>query len=212
VNQIRETYLVCLQVALELVERPQVEQRWDEPSALYGWSVGGLTGHLARAFTTVIVYLEADPAPTGEMVSAAAYYASAVDTDDLNSELHRGIRRRGAEMAEQGHGALVELQRRSLARLQTILEEEPDSRKVRVHKGLVVSLDDYLMTRLVELSVHIDDLAVSVEVDTPQLPTAALDHAIDALVSTARHRHGDLSVLRALSRRERDELNALRVF
>jgi hypothetical protein len=60
--------------------------------------------------------------------------------------------------------------------------------------------------------VHIDDLAVSVEVDTPQLPTAALDHAIDALVSTARHRHGDLSVLRALSRRERDELNALRVF
>ena len=58
-NEIRRTYLSCLQVALELVERSEVEQRWDEPSALYGWSVSGLTGHLTRAFTTVIDYLEA---------------------------------------------------------------------------------------------------------------------------------------------------------
>ena len=211
-NEIRKTYLSCLQVALELVERSEVEQRWDEPSALYGWSVSGLTGHLTRAFTTVIDYLEADPSASGETVSAAAYYASAVDSDDLNSELHRGIRRRGVEMAKEGHGALVELQRRALTRLRTILDEEPGSRKVRVHKGMIVSLDDYLITRVVELSVHIDDLAVSVEVDTPQLPAAAFDLAIDALVSTARHRHGDPGVLRALARRERDELNALRVF
>ena len=49
-------------------------------------------------------------------------------------------------------------------------------------------------------------------VETPQLPIDAVDLAIDALVSTARHRHGDLNVLRALTRRERDEVNALRVF
>jgi hypothetical protein len=212
VNEIRKTYLACLQIALELVERPEVEQRWDEPSALYGWSVSGLTGHLTRAFTTVIDYLEADPAPTGEAVSAAEYYASAVDTDDLNSELHRGIRRRADEMAEQGHGSLVELQRKVLERLRDTLDEEPDSRRVRVHKGMIVPLDDYLTTRLVELGVHVDDLAVSVKVDTPQLPTAAFDLAIEALVSTARYRHGDLGVLRALARRERDEANALRVF
>jgi Mycothiol maleylpyruvate isomerase N-terminal domain len=211
-NEIRKMYLACLQVALGLIERPEVEQRWDEPSALYGWSVSGLAGHLTRAFTTVIDYLDADPAPTGETLTAAAYYASAVDTDDLDSELHRSIRRRGVEMAQQGHGPLVELQRRTLARLRAILDEEPGSRRVRVHKGMVVSLDDYLITRVVELGVHIDDLAVSVEVDTPPLPTAASDLAIDALVSTARHRHGDLGVLRALARRERDEVNALRVF
>ena len=144
-----------------LVKAPEVVRRWAEPSALEGWSVGGLAGHLARAFTTVIDYLEADPAPAGPAVNAAAYYAAAVDTNDLDSELHRGIRQRGEGMAREGHASLVQLQETALARLRTILAEEPDSRRVRVHKGLVVSLDDYVITRLVELSVHIDDLAAS---------------------------------------------------
>jgi hypothetical protein len=60
--------------------------------------------------------------------------------------------------------------------------------------------------------VHADDLAVSVGTDLPTLPPAALQIAISTLVDVARQRHGDLAVLRALSRRERDTLGALRVF
>ena len=211
-NRVRKTYLESLKIALDLLKRGEVEQAWAEPSALAGWSVGGLAGHLGRAFTTVKDYLEADHAPTGEAVSAAAYYAAAVDTDELDSELHRGIRQRGEEMASKGYNALLQMEKTLLDQLRTTLHEEPDSRRVRVHKGMVVSLDDYLITRLVELSVHIDDLAVSVGIPTPSFPSATLDFAIEALVSTARHRYGDLGVLRALARRERDEVNALRVF
>ncbi len=38
-----------------------------------------------------------------------------------------------------------------------------------------------------------------------------MDLAIEALVDVARVRHGDLAVLRALTRRERDSSEALRV-
>lgn len=211
VNRIRKTYLECCEIALDLLKRDEVKQTWAHPSALREWTVGGLAGHLARALTTVKEYLGAELAPTGEARSAAAYYSAAVDTDDLDSELHRGIRQRGEQMASMGYKTLLELEKTVLDELRTTLNEESDSRRVRAHKGIVLFLDDYLITRLVELSVHMDDLALSAGVPTPPLPHAALDIAIDALVSTARHRHGDLAVLRALTRRERDEINALRV-
>jgi hypothetical protein len=63
----------------------------------------------------------------------------------------------------------------------------------------------------VELVVHADDLAASVGVEpTPPQP-AATAVAIDVLVGVARVRHGDMAVLRALARRERDTVRALRV-
>jgi hypothetical protein len=201
-----------LEVALQLIDRPEIERSWAEPSALQQWSVGGLAGHLLRSSTTVIDYLEAETAPSGTSVAPAEYFAAAVDTGDLDSELHRSIRRRGEEMAAEGHADVVQRQQEAIGRLMNILADEPDDRRVRVAKGLVLKLDDYLVTRLVELAVHIDDLAVSVSIDPPTVPADALDSAIDALVETARHRHGDLQVLRALTRRERDEVNALRVF
>ncbi len=50
------------------------------------------------------------------------------------------------------------------------------------------------------------------DLESPAFPPEALDITIDTLVAIARYRHGDLAVLLALSRRERDTLNALRVF
>ena len=78
--------------------------------------------------------------------------------------------------------------------------------------GLAITLDEYLVTRTVELVTHIDDLAASIDVPTPTLPEAALVTAVDCMVEIARLRHGDLAVVRALARRERDPLAALRVF
>ncbi len=54
-------------------------------------------------------------------------------------------------------------------------------------------------------------LAVSLHLDLPDLPVEAAGLAITTLVDVARLRHGDLAVLRALTRRERDAASALRV-
>ncbi|HEV7888384.1 MAG TPA: hypothetical protein VGO92_12560, partial [Acidimicrobiales bacterium] len=98
-----------------------------------------------------------------------------------------------------------------LDRMAQRLDAEPPGRRVRVYQDLVLSLDQYLVTRLIELLVHIDDLCVSVGVDTPGLPADAADAAVATLVGVARLNHGDLAVLRALTRRERSDDRVLRV-
>jgi hypothetical protein len=81
---------------------------------------------------------------------------------------------------------------------------------LRVIGDRSILLDEYVRTRLVELALHIDDLCVSVHMATPDIP--GIEVAIRALVDVARLRHGDVAVLRALGRRERDTGDVLRVF
>jgi hypothetical protein len=97
---------------------------------------------------------------------------------------------------------------RALERLRARLEGEPEGRLVKA-RDEVLRLDDYLRTRIIELAVHTDDLCVSIGRETPPLPGVAV--AIEALVEVAILRHGELAVLRALARRERDPDQVLRV-
>jgi hypothetical protein len=209
-NAIRTTFLASSQLALDLVRSPVVARRWDEPSALREFSVRGLVGHLFRATGSVDAYLNR-PEPKGPAIDAPTYLSEAVDVPDIYSELHRSVRQRGEEASAKGHAALVRSWTSLLQRMEERLESEPPHRSVEVFKGLVLSLDDYLVTRVVELVVHIDDVAESVESPAPQLPVEAYDVAIDCLVRMGRLRHGDPAVVRALARRERDSVDALRV-
>ena len=211
-NRVRATFLDASAVSIDLLAMPEVEAKWDEPSALAQWSVSGLAGHLVRATTSAETYLDADPDPLGEPVSVGAYYEGALVSTDLDSDEHRAIRARGDEMAAAGIKALRANHKAAAERLRERLESEADTRNVRVFRDLVMLLDDYLVTRIAELTCHIDDLAVSVGVPTPQIPLAALDTSVRALVSIARHRHGDLAVIRAFARRERAAPDTLRVF
>lgn len=207
---IRRAFLAAGSVAADLIALPEVEGAWDSPSALPEFSVRGLAGHLLRATGSVEAYLDR-PEPDGEPVSAAEYYVQAVAEPDINSDVHRAIRQRGEDEAAGGYDAVRARSYELLDRLAARLEAEPAERKVRAYKDLVLVLDDYLVTRLIELTVHVDDLAASVDVPPPDLPPDATKPAIDALVEVARLKHGDLAVLRALTRRERDEIEALRV-
>lgn len=206
----RETFLETGRVAAALLAAPEVRRAWDSPSALPELTVRGLAGHLLRATGSVVAYLDR-PEPEGEPIGAAEYYAAAVEESDVHSDVHRAIRQRGEEEAAGGHAAVARKSYEVLDLLERRLAAEPPERKVRAYKDLVLEIDDYLVTRLIELVVHVDDLAVSAGVAVPGLPPEATRLAIAALVETARVRHGDLPVLRALSRRERDEVEALRV-
>ena len=211
-NEIRATFIEASNIASAVMSDRAIRAGWDGPSALEHWSLRGLAGHLVRGTTSVEHYLNMDEAPAEDPITPYEYYASAVGDDtDLSSELHRAIRQRGEDMAEQGFDALVEHQRATIERLRGRFETEPGNRKVRVYTDVVLLLDDYLVTRLVELTLHIDDLAVSAGLETPPLPLRATELAIGNLVDVAKHRHGDLAVLRALARRERDKIFALRV-
>jgi hypothetical protein len=205
-----DTFIATARAAADLLARPEVKTAWDGPSALPQFTVRGLAGHLLRATGSVAAYLDR-PEPDGEAVSAAGYYVQAVEEPDIDAEVHRAIRRRGEDEAAGGFEAVRDRSYELVDTLRERLATEPAGRKVRAYKDLVLSIDDYLVTRLIELTVHVDDLAVSVGVPPPELPREATSLAIEALVEAAKLKHGDLAVLRALARRERDDVGALRV-
>ncbi|HEY8369066.1 MAG TPA: maleylpyruvate isomerase N-terminal domain-containing protein [Thermodesulfobacteriota bacterium] len=207
----RETWFEAAAVARGLLASPETAARWDAPSALAEFSVRGLAGHLARAILVVESYLDAPP-PSGPPIPAAAYFPAVLTTRDLSDPLHVGIRARGEALAADGPAALVAAVDAVLARLRTRLPAEPRDRLVAVTGGHVMRLDDYLVTRMVEITVHTDDLAVSLGLATPDWPAAVSDAVVGHLLAAARRKHGDLAVIRAFTRRERDSVDALRVF
>jgi Mycothiol maleylpyruvate isomerase N-terminal domain len=193
----------------ELLGRREVAEHWREVSVLAEFSVAGLAGHLLRGMKTVELYLDR-PEPEGEPISAADYFRALALPTDVDAPLNRDVRSRGEEMAAGGPTAVATEAERLTERLAARLAAEGTGRRLRVAGDLVVGLDEYLRTRVVELVVHGDDLAVSVGLEAT-VPSPAATMAIDTLVGVARLRHGDVAVVRALARRERDAIQALRV-
>ncbi|MFD6534255.1 maleylpyruvate isomerase N-terminal domain-containing protein [Streptomyces sp. NPDC060184] len=210
-TEIRKTYLLAAEQAVQLLESDEVADSWKKESVLPRMTVGGLAGHLANSVLQVERFL-AGTVVGAEPVSAVRYYARLVGTADADSALNVGVRARSEETATAGPGAVAEQARDALRRLTPRLGEEPADRRVEVlHRpGEEMLLDDYLRTRCVELAVHLEDLALSAGVPCRE-PGAALAVAVDVLVAAARDRHGDRAVLHALARRERDSGEALRV-
>jgi hypothetical protein len=208
---VRNTYLDAAETALRLLAAREVAASWRADSVLDGMSVGGLAGHLARSILQVEWFLGGELSGA-DPVSAVTYYARLEDPAQPDSPLNVGVRARSEETAAAGPEAVSEQARAAFARLRSRLPVEPPDRRVAVlHRpGEEMLLDDYLRTRCVELAVHTEDLALSVGSEV-QAPEGAVAVAVDVLVSAARRRHGDRAVMRALARRERDVVEALRV-
>lgn len=210
---IRSVFLDACDATRPLLVSDSVGDRWGEPSALAHMTVGSLAGHLMRAVTSVDAYLDKPVTDVGAVLDAPGYYASieGLVGDELDSKLHTAIRRRAESEAESGHAEVVERWDAALDRLRRRLPTEPPDRRLPALGGRLIALDDYLVTRLVELIVHSDDLAASIGAAPPAFSREATGAVINCLVGVARVRHGDEAVIIALSRRERDTVNALRV-
>ncbi|MBX6748384.1 MAG: maleylpyruvate isomerase N-terminal domain-containing protein [Micromonosporaceae bacterium] len=200
----RDDFLSAADVAVSLLGDPAVAARWGEPSALAKLSVGGLAAHLARQVTRVVDVLDA-PVPAGPAIPVIDHYRQATWVGaDLDSEANVGIRDRSEQEAEAGASAVLTGTTEALAELRRRLPAEPADRLVGVPwMGWALTLDDFLLTRMLEITVHGDDLAVSVGVATPPLPASVTEPVLDLLCRLAVHRHGVIAVLRALSRAER---------
>jgi hypothetical protein len=70
-------------------------------------------------------------------------------------------------------------------------------------QGWSLAACDFLVTRMMEIMVHSDDLAASVGVETPEFPADVVTPVLALLTDVAVRRHGQTAVLRALSRPQR---------
>ena len=190
--------------AVVLLGAPEVADAWEEPSALAEMTVGALAGHLAYQIFSVGTALE-EPASDVAPIPLLEHYARAAWLGaPLDSEVNVGIRTRGASIASGGPESLSERASNAVADQRTKLAGlSGDLAVFMPQTGWALNLTDFLTTRMLELAVHLDDLAVSVGIATPELPDAAFDPVLIVLARLAARRHGQSALLRALARAER---------
>jgi hypothetical protein len=210
----RGAFLDAALLTARVVRTTEVASRWSAPSALTHLTVGGLAGHAYLACRIVMRTLDA-PDPVGLPVvspSAGGLMRMRVNDDvDLIREDHRKVRADGEYVARRGALAVADKFDDLIMRLGSRLPSEPVDRLVRAPSTAeAYRLDVWVANRAIEMLVHADDLAVSAGLDPVVLPADAAGLAIHGLVDISRHREGDLAVLRALSRRERQSVDVLR--
>ena len=212
-TDVRLHFSTAIPTVRGILATTELRDRWSEPSALDLMTNAALAGHLVRAVTTVGTYLDAPVETADRVLLDAPGYLMSIDglNEDVTTDLHASIRRRGEETAAGGWETLLERWDEGSAALVDRLVTEPADRIVVVLEGRRMRLDDYLVTRLVEMLVHVDDLCAGLGLDPPPFERETASLVIGCLVEVARRRHGDAAVIVALTRRERDRTQALRV-
>jgi hypothetical protein len=210
-NQTRTSFLEAAGVAVELLRRPEVADRWPEPGASEGMTVGAVAAHLVSSGIEMLVpLLEVEGPPGTRVLEPSRYYSG--QSLDLDHEGHHDVRERAQTGSRRGAAALAADAATAVAGLTLRLSEQPEGRRVLVLGAYDMTLDGFLVTRLVELLAHTDDLAASAGVATPDLPPGAVTLVVTCLTDVARRRHGDIAVLRTLARRERSTKGVFPVF
>jgi len=207
---VRGLVIEAVEAAAELMLRDAVSARWDQLSALEGMTVGALCAHLVRAAGATLAYLDRtdrNARPDGVLLTPITYFHAAID-----SPIHERIKEVSNAEATAGPVELAAKTAQIAASMRDRFAEEPADRLVAALGGLMLRLDDFCRTRLIEVLLHLDDLATSVELPCPATSAAGRTIVIDVLIGIARMRHGDWEVLHALAREERRRVDVFPVF
>jgi uncharacterized protein (TIGR03083 family) len=192
-----------------------VADGWASQSALEGFTVGALAAHLYSAIRLFESALEKPEATYPHVGNLATFYGlNRVDSPaQLQADFHVAIRTHAGRLAEQGPAVIAGKFEALVTRLRPALAGVPMARLVPVWRieGGATHLSDYLRTRVVELAVHADDLAISVDTDIV-MPENVASVAFAVFLELARARSGDVAVMRTFARRERGDPEVLRIF
>ena len=204
-----EDFLAAADAAVGLIGSDEAAARWDEPSALAGFTIGGLAAHLGLQLHSALSALTAPrPEPGAVVTPLLGHYAQASWMGvALDAPVNVDIRAVGEERAKVGPAERTKETAAELAQVAAALAAEGFEPATVISMpwvaGRAMTVADVLTTRLMELLVHGDDLAVSLGIATPDYPASAFETVNDLLVRISATRHGALALLRALSRAER---------
>jgi len=202
-------FLVAAASVVELVGRVEVVERWTDSSALSDLTVAGLAGHLGSQVLSVHAAVTAGTAVTDERPVPLLEHYERVEwaRSGPDSPANQTIRRGAEDSAAVGHGPLVaSVQNASEDLRAAFTRAMPVALPPAIRMpgwDWSLSFEDFLVTRVMEIAVHSDDLAVSVGIEPPTLPEAVLGPVLALLVGVSLRRHGQAAVVRALSRSER---------
>jgi hypothetical protein len=190
-------------MVVELLRRPEIAGQWSASSALAKMSVGALACHLGRQVVRAAELLSlVTDVPALE--SADAHYRRATWVTASSPDEPANDRSLDDAEATLGHTALQQRVVEALGKARDQLTAGTARDVVLIPwQGWSLRRDDFLLTRLLEIVVHADDLALSVSVATPSFPDEVFDPVSELLVRLAVRRHGQSAVISTLTRRER---------
>jgi hypothetical protein len=205
VDRLDAAFPMAAAVALDLIRRDEVREQWLMPSALPKMSIGALACHLGRQVVRAAELLPmATDVPPLECVDAhyhRAAWVMSTSPDDPSND-------RSADDAEAALGAavLVGPSAEALEMVRRLLAAGTARDVVPIPwQGWSLRRDDFLLTRMLEIVVHTDDLALSIGVLTPEFPAEVFAPVRDLLVRLAVKRHGQSAIISALSRSGRTQ-------
>lgn len=200
---------------LDLVKRREVADKWFQPSALERMSVGAVAAHGLGNLEQVLDNCERPEPATPRFLGIVEYTRSArLDhREDLDKYIgHSMIINGAADSAAKGPGPVIERAEQWLEQLRWVLPAQDPDKHVYLPRlpPMAGPLAMMVANRTNELIVHMDDVAVSVGVDTPPIRPQAAAMALTVLVSVARKVNTDLELIRAMARAERAKPDAAR--
>ncbi|MGY1605102.1 maleylpyruvate isomerase N-terminal domain-containing protein [Geodermatophilus sp. SYSU D00815] len=199
-----EAFPAAAAIALDLIALPEVAERWSEPSALPRMSVGALACHLGRQPVRAAELLPLTPGGLPVLGSVDAHYHRAAWVRATSPDDPVNDRSADDADAALGPAALLERTASALEMVRQLLRTGAAEEVVPVPwQGWALHRRDFLLTRLVEVVVHSDDLAASLGVATPEFPEEAFAPVRDLLVRLAVERHGQSALIGTLARAER---------
>lgn len=209
-------FVQACELASQVICTPVVAERWQEPSVLRGLSVGGVAAHMYAAIRRFEVALDEALPSNPTVLDLPEFYGlnRVADPGGLDEGWHPLLRQDAEKRASRGADRVTHRFTEVVATTRARLLGESPDRLIPVWtvENGVTAVGVYVSTRVVELVVHSDDLATSVELGSLPIPRDAATATIETFVQMARHRAGDLGVIRAFSRIERADPEALRVF
>jgi hypothetical protein len=205
-DRLDSAFPVAAAVALVLIRRDEVRDQWLLPSALPKMSIGALACHLGRQAVHAAELL---PAATDlpPLESADAHYHRAAWVTSTSPDDPPNDRSSFDAEAALGAAALGDRSAAALETVRRLLAAGLARDVVPIPwQGWSLRRDDFLLTRMLEIVVHSDDLALSIGVRTPEFPAEVFAPVCDLLVRLAVRRRGQSAVVSALTRSERTQV------
>lgn len=169
-TMIFEEFLSAADAAIGLLGSAEVAAGWGSASACEGFTVGGLSAHLGWQVQSARWAVESErPGAGAGVTSLTEHYARAAWVGaELDAPVNAGIRDTGERRAASGAAEQARLAREARDALAGAFAGLSPGEVVAVPwiEGRAMTARDVLATRVLELLIHTDDLAVSVGVAT----------------------------------------------
>ncbi len=182
----------------------EVADAWERESALPGMTVGGLVRHLVSQPECAVAFLGI-AVPTETTPVSLLEYADRLDWLDASPDApeNTSIRDDFNEMGSAGAADSIAVLDANRAALGPAIAAAGPTTFVPWQDCALVT-EDFLVMRMLEIVVHADDLAASVDAPAPAFDPGVTGPVVQLLAALALRRREPIDVIRALARADRE--------